>query len=195
MQGSGSKYVKLPDNKPTVIQFADVPPKSSQGKFGPRWDYVVNGSQVFTASDYLADQINATLDALSPGQPRILTITKFKSGNRTRYDIQEGGAQSQVLKPDSPPSQGHAPWEKPRDFGEVVTDYSSSLAWAKLICDAQFGEGQYSNEDVRSIATTLFIEANRSGMKVPPMYDENTTITDGDDEDEYAGVSDEEVPF
>ena len=86
MQGSGSKYVKLPDNKPTVIQFADVPPKSSQGKFGPRWDYVVNGSQVFTASDYLADQINATLDALSPGQPRILTITKFKSGNRTRYD-------------------------------------------------------------------------------------------------------------
>lgn len=174
-----NKYLKLIPNRPETITFAEIPPSKTEGQYGPRFEYAVNGSQVFTASAYLSDLINAALDSLSPGEPRVLTITQRRENNRTRYDV-ETLAESEDM-----------PWDKPntgaklapsvstgmRDFPSIVNDYASCLVHADLICRAQW-EDRYDNEDVRAVATTLFIEANRAGVSIPNPYGEDTEVID-----------------
>lgn len=180
-----SKYLKLVPNTPIAMKFAEIPPQVSDGQYGPRFNYTVNGSQIFTASQYLSDQIEATLGMLPQGSDRTLTITQRKNAqNKTRYDIEVGAA---VPLSATPPRQ--APTQAAmRDFASVVNDYASCLFHANLICAGQFGEDNYSNEDVRAVGTTLFIEANRSSMKIPSLYDQDTPVEDD-------GVLNEDLPF
>lgn len=186
---ANSRFVKLVDNVPLALKFAEVPPEQDDsGQWGPRFNYIVNGSKVFSATAYLADQINATLDTLPPGSDRTLTITKTKNRQgKVRYNLDVGAQVPLSAMPPKPAAQQASN----RDFNEIVSDYASCLFHAKLICEGQFDEGQFSNEDVRSVATTLFIEANRAGLKIPALYDQDTPVEDDEDD----GVLDDDLPF
>lgn len=183
-----SRFLKLTD-KPQSVLFADVAPQLDMtGNYGPRKNYAVNGSQVLSASDYLSERIEEALNSIPPGQPRMLVMRQYKNkDNRTRYDVTPA-TQEDVQAPwDAAPSRHQAPPQASyspsqlRDFSSVVNDYASCLGHAKLICEGVLGE--YNSEDVRSVATTLFIEANRSNMSIPPLYDENTQVYDPDEDD------------
>lgn len=176
-----SKYVRVGDGETITITVDPDNVKEAQGKFGPQYEYTLADGRIFTASKYLADQINAVLDVETTNT---ITISRTRKGNRTRYEVE----------PEAPvKARGRAAAAATtgRDFYRLAADFKVCMTQAVGVCESVFGEGGYTSEDVRSVAASLFIEANRSGTEIPQaeLDLELEDIGDGEDWD------DEDTPF
>lgn len=169
-----SKFAKITE-QPQTFTFAPLPATQTTGQWGPRFDYAVNGDQVLTVSQYLYDQIEAGRD---PSQPYTLTISRYKNERgATRYNIQEGAVQGQVAFP-NPKAPAAAAKVAQRDFDTLVNDMAYCISASKALTELHL-QGA-TTEDIRTIATSLFIEANRSGIQIPRVNFDEVEVEDDD---------------
>lgn len=90
--------------------------------------------------------------------------------NDGQWHVSTEAPENMVLDPFSdpkppPPPPGLPPKSPSRSFETLVEDYQACLGVANTICVAEFES--YTNEDVRAIATTLYIQGTREGVAFP----------------------------
>lgn len=178
------RFAKITEQAQTFV-FAPIPPKQTQGKFGPQWEYAVNGDQILSVSDYVHDQIQAGWK--NPTAPYAVRIRRYKNEqNRTRYEFQDAAVPASTLQTATTQAT-RAERQQTQSFGDLAEDMAYCIQAAKAIVEMSL-EGA-TTEDVRTIGTSLFIEANRRGMQIPRFNADEAEVVD----DEFPPEPDEDV--
>ena len=181
-----SRYAKITEQPQTFV-FAPISPKRTQGKFGPQWEYAVNGDQILSVSDYVHDQIQAGWK--NPATPYAVRIRRYKNDqNRTRYEFQDAAVPASTLQ-HATTQASRAERQQNQSFSDLAEDMAYCIQAAKAIVEMSL-EGA-TTEDVRTIGTSLFIEANRRGMPIPRFNADDAEIVN---DDEFPPEPDED-PF
>ena len=164
------RYLK--DGESATMEFAAVAPRQEENeKNGRTFKKIVfsltDGTE-FEATEYLARMIGDEFDP-DMGKPRLLNIRRYKKAGKTAYEVVPMTGLS--LDGDEDPFEvqqsARPPFPTPgaKLFEELVADYSSCLKRAKEVA-AEYLEDP-TNEDVRSIATALYIQATRENVNIP----------------------------
>lgn len=169
------KYLRLSD-QPQLFVFAAVPPTETQGQYGPRFDYAVNGDKILTVSKYLHDQIEA---GRKNDKPFALRIRQYKLNGRTRYDVQEAAVSAAAMQPVQQQA-ARVERQQNRTFATLMEDMQYCLQAGHALCGENLPGA--TTEDVRTVATSLFIEANRSGIPIPRLNPDEIAV-EGDGEE------------
>lgn len=145
-------------------------PKSGNNAYGPWYLYTAdyNGQEVvFFAKEPLHKQIQRT--NARTGDTITIAVDErgyYSVGDANGSNMSMGEDEDPFTPPAVSPPTGVSATHKPtRSFDGLVEDYQACLGAAAAICVAEFEE--YTNEDVRSIATTLYIQGTREGVDFP----------------------------
>ena len=167
-------FIKFPANQAVRLTFDSANARSQKGQYGMQFMYDVNGGDTLGASDYLN---NVLMETNGFGKGAVVDITKNTSKGRTRWDVElvrpgeaSDGSEAFTSPAESFALRGEAPRQPGKKlFMEVVEDYKACLAHARDICTAELAD--FTNEDIRSIATSLMIQAQRDGLEIPGAAD------------------------
>lgn len=121
-----------------------------------------NGQEVafFTPSDHEHHLIQAT----GAGQGDTITIAVDRKGN-WHVGTSEDQLRENPMDPFADPNALDGVTPAKTSWESMVERYQACIAEANRICVAEFET--YTNEDIRTIATTLYIQANQKGVEIP----------------------------
>lgn len=162
-------WIKFDKDKPVTVRFLDGFEFEQRRN---RWDkieyvYDVNDGDKMSASEYLHRLIMEAADEHGLGAGSRLVITKIRRDDKYDWTVEvpEQLRMKEVTRTPFEPKAERSESERRKLWEELVMELGTCLVAARELCEAELSD--YSNEDVRAMAATLMIQADRQGVKIP----------------------------
>jgi len=190
----GKDYIKVEPGDTKEFRFDSAEPEVKDGRYGDYYLYDVDDGEILQASSFLKDLLEkedgfgdgalVEISCMSKGKKREYEVAVLEPGeerddddddeeddrrskrsSKSRSSKRSSSHRSSRSRDDDDDRSSSRSSRSKRTLDDIAAEYSACLAAAVPICEAELRD--WTSEDQRSIATTLYIQAQREGAEIP----------------------------